>query len=145
MGLTYGVAVVYGLASVASTAMITSSIAVFSKGVEVASLQYKKSTIDQKEGWMVANDMLSSVYGNTGRILTPYGTKSLTTFAGYSMHMGYFKTVQMTGNQFLNAGYKLHSYLIAYGFAAYSIYQTYVSIKSSDPVKRAYERGYSLI
>ena len=142
---TAGAIVTYGIGSIASTAMITFSANVTLRSIEVAALQYKKSTNDGKSGWQIAENILSSSYNNIGRILSPAGTKTLTTFTGYSMHRGYFQAKQLSFNAYMGAYSSWGAYALSYAFLLPAVYNAYLSITTNDPVRRAHERGFSLI
>ena len=145
VGATAGVVVAYGAGSIAGTAMITGTATIAARATEVVGLQYQKSLDDGKSGWQIANDIISSTYNNSGRILSSSGAKALTTFSGYTMHRGFFQAKQLGVDAYLGAYSKSSSYFISYGFVASAWIQTYMSITSVNPVQRAYQRGYSLI
>ena len=102
-------------------------------------------TSDGKSGWQIAENILSSSYNNIGRILSPAGTKTLTTFTGYSMHRGYFQAKQLSFNAYMGAYRSWESCALSYAFLLPAVYNACLSITTNDPVRRAHERGFSLI
>ena len=129
----------FGPSSVAGTAVITGTMTIAARAVEVGALQYQKSTMDGNFGWQTADDVLSSTYNNIHRILDPIGMKAVTTANGY---IAYYKLEKI--------GFKSYAALnlgktVSYAFAAYAWIQTGISIYTQNPLQRAYERGYTLI
>ena len=87
----------------------------------------------------VTNNVLVSIFNNTGRILSPSKIKIVTTANAY---IGYFKK---TGIESISYGVSPRSIAISYSLAAYAWIQTGFSYYLNNPVKRANERGYSLV
>ena len=95
------------------------------------------SNLGGDSGWQIWDDVISS-YNNLGRILSPIGTKAVTTANKY---IGYNKRNSISFKKYLHTpGGKI----VAYAFAFYAWYQTHQTIKSSNPIHRAYERVFSL-
>lgn len=122
----------------ATTATITTTVGVAARATEVAVLQTRKSGNDGDSGWQVLDNVISSSFNNMGRILSPIGTKAVTTANKY---IGYNKRNSISFKKYLHTpGGKI----AAYAFAFYAWYQTHQTIESSNPIQRAYERGYSI-
>ncbi len=138
-GATVGVSFVYGVTSAIGTAMITGTATIAARAMEVSVLQYKKSNASEKNGWQVANDIISSNYNNMLSILSPSGMKTVTTLNGY---IGYYKIDPISFKEYAKTPVGFLSYV----FAAYAWYKTYQSFTYSgnDIDQWAYERGYSL-
>lgn len=130
---------VYKATSALVTAMITGGTTIAAKAIEVSVLQYKKSTANEKNGWQVAEDIISSNYNNILSILSPSGMKTVTTLNGY---IGYYKIYPISFKEYAKTTVGRLSYV----FAAYAWYKTYQSFTYSgnDIDQWAYERGYSL-
>ena len=82
-GATYGVVTTYGIASVAGTAMVTTSATTAAKTVEVVALQTRKSYSDGDRGWQVVNDCVDSVFDNGLKVGSSTGTKALSTVGSF--------------------------------------------------------------
>lgn len=143
VGATGGFVAAYGAASVAGTAMITATATITAKAAEVVALQATKSVNDGDNGWQIANDCISSIFSNGGKIISPALTKAGTTSATYvATDLTKHKVVSHGFNTFLHStGGKV----FPYAFAAYAWGNTAYSIVCADPIARANQRGYSLI
>ena len=133
-----GTIATYGFTSVAGTAVTTATASALARGAEVGILQYQKSQQDGKSGWQIANDIVSSAYDNTGRILFPAMMKPVTTANGY---IRYYRNFHIS---FRDYAYVYKPSIAAYGGVIYAFYNVCVAATSTDPVQRAYERGYLL-
>ena len=139
VSVTGAVIVEYGMGSALGTAMITGTGTIAARAVEVGALQYRKSIIDGKNGWQLANDVFSSSYNNTGRILSSSKMKIVTTANSY---IGFYKINPVSFDEYARTPAKK---AFSYIFFGYACYHTYRSIIAEDPIQRAYNRGYSLI
>lgn len=142
VGATGGVIATYGATSIAGTAMISTTATITARAAEVTALQTKKSTNDGDNGWQIANDCIDSVFVNGGQIISPAGTKAITTSATYiATDLIKHKVVPLGFNSFLSSpGSKVLPYLgslLAWGYAGYAVF-------CNDPVAVANQRGDSL-
>ena len=142
VGATGGTVLAYGAGSVAATAMITGTATITARATETTVLQAKKSKIDGKSGWQIANDCLESISINSGKILSPVLTKSSATFGMYIYtDLSKHQVIPLEFNTYLKSP---SGKALSYGFAAYAWLKTIGSIVENDPIARAKERGYTL-
>ena len=142
IGATGGVVAAYGAGSIAGTALITGTATIAARATEVGALQYKKNNAEGKNGWQIANDILSSTYTNPGKILFPAVTKSATTSVMYVFtDIAKHKVIPLSFQTYLQSS---AGRAIPYGFAAYAWVNTTYSIVCNDPIARAHQRGYTL-
>ena len=139
VGLTGGAIATYGLGSAAATTTISGTGTILARATEVGSLQYKKSYNDGKGGWQIAGDMIQSTFNNASRILSPTGMKAVTTTNSY---IKWYKAANNATTSFLKS---TSNPMMSYCFVGFALIQTYISATTSNPVGRAYERGFSLI
>ena len=141
-GATAGVAIEYGLASTAATAMITATATITAKATEVTALQAKKSINDGDNGWQIVNDCIGSIFSNGGKIISPAFTKVGTTYATYvATDLIKHKVVPLGFDDFLRSP---RGKALSYGLAAYAWIHAAYSIFSTDAIARANQRGYCL-
>ena len=143
IGATGGVVAAYGASSVAGTAMITCSLTMAAKATEVAGLQAKHSLGSGKNNWQVANDCMTSIFNNGGKIILPSVTKSASTSAMYLFtDVAKHKVVPLSVTSYLSSpGGKA----LPYTLTVFAWADTVVSFLSNEPVARATQRGYTLI
>ena len=160
----------FGAGSVAGTIAISAAITFAARTAEVTSLQIKKSRNDGDSTDEVISDVVDAIFGNGAKIIggTPI-TKSLGFASGvYSQSNIFVQTMQLikvdgfnlknfVGTSLYSVGERLKNigtymkmptsvsgYIIAYGFAAWSVGDAIYSASVNDPDKRAKERGYRL-
>ena len=91
---------------------------------------------------MIANDIMSSLYQNTGRIYAPAKMKIFTTFFGYSKNYNYMGKHVAFGD-FAKTTLKMNYFSLGLCFAL-NLYQIAETIRTDNPIKRANERGFAL-
>ena len=130
-----GTGLIYGWNSIIATATITGTITISARAVEVGILQNNKNLAEGYSGWQIANNVVTSLYNNTGRILSPSKIKIATTANSFiSSYMA---------DQLYKSTPK--GMVISYALALYACFKTVESAFASDPVRRANQRGYYLI
>ena len=140
---TGGAIAAYGVSSVISTAMITTTISVGAKATEVGVLQYKKSKNEGLSGWKIANNCVDSIFHNSPSIFSPVATKTATTSASYFItDIAKYKVVPLKYKSYLSFSSKI--WPLSYIFPALNLYGMGVSFFCEDPLIRAKERGYFL-
>lgn len=131
----------YGLTTWAGSAIVSTTINVTARMIEVGALQYKKSVNDGVGAWQVANNCLDAIFSNGVKIVSPSLTKAGTLSAEYvKTDFLKYKVVPLSVNDFLSSKGGRTSYLLALG----ACLSTLNSICCNDPVARAAQRGYTL-
>ncbi len=132
--------------SIAGTAVITTTINVTARTAEVATLQVKKSINDGDSGWQVVDDTVDAIFSNGGKIISPIGTKAVTTKASHIW-------TNLTKHPVVPISFAHHlkfskQNVVFKGWtwanAAYSIRQAVYAIWCDNPSKTATDGGYSL-
>ena len=142
VGGTVAVAATYGAGSVAGTAMITGTLNIAARTVEVTALQTKKSYSEEKSGWEIAKDNLNAVFNNSEQILFPAVTKGSSTGASYLYNdVSKHRVVPLEVDEYLGASKKK---ILPIATTSYSWAHAAFSIFHNDPLARAIERGYVL-
>ena len=96
----------------------------------------------EKAIWMIANDIMSSLYQNTGRIYAPAKMKIFTTFFGYSKNYNYMGKHVAFGD-FAKATKNINAMSLIV-CCALNLYQVVKTARTDNPIKRANERGFAL-
>ena len=144
-GATYGVVTTYGIASVAGTAMVTTSATTAAKTVEVVALQTRKSYSDGDRGWQVVNDCVDSVFDNGLKVGSSTGTKALSTVGSFFLEdIAKHKVVPLEWDTFIKSSKSNKSKIGACVGMAYAWANTVYAFFCDDPVARAAKRGYTL-
>ncbi len=138
IGSAVGVVMAYGAASVAGTAMITSTLSVAAKATEVVVLQTRKTINETDNSWQAVNNSMNALINNRDKVLSPYVYKAGITTVTYKLqnfinplsYKDFFKSSQ--------------GKVLAYGFVAWAWADTIKTLLSDDPISRAEERGYTL-
>ena len=91
---------------------------------------------------MIANNIMSSLYNNTGRIYAPTKMNTFSTFYQYSTHYNYMGKHLAFGD-FAKATKKTNGAFLALS-CALNLYQVVKTAKADNPIKRANERGFAL-
>ena len=135
----------FGFGSIAGVAMVSATATLAVKSAEVATLQTKKGISEGKNATQLAKDAVESIYNNGLRII---GLLPVTKTAGIAANSALDYMIDTS----IGIDYSFASTLksaggkaLAYGMVAYNAVQAVKSARSSNPVDRASERGYTLL
>ena len=134
----------FGAGSVAGVAMISATANMAIKTAEVATLQAKKGLNEGKNASQIAKDCAEAIYDNGRQII---GLTPATKAAGIgAQHILNKKVAEIFDEKATIAGTLRGTAkgALAYSFVIYNGIHGIISAFSSDPVKRAEQRGYIL-
>ena len=149
IGLSGGAAITYGVTSWAATTMITGTSTLILKSVEVATLQYKKSLNDGKNGWQAANNSMDSTIFNSIGVVSSMYMKVGWSTASYASAL-HANAHYVTGSTFSSSWERFISHkspvsaIFSYVSIIPTIKSTIHSFTCNDPIAIANERGYYL-